>query len=533
MIYEDRMAAEKRGVCYVSGNAIAEPQTQEVPVPHPSTLKSSLQFGLVSLLAYGFTFVRSLITARYFGTSTEMDAFTLAFLVPNLLATLLIGNFAISVVPALAAAGLQGKEARSNTFRSTLILFVAIAGVPAVLVAVFAQQIMALVALHFDPAKRLLAVALLRWISPILPLTAICAFCSAELLSRKRYVAVAAAPIISAVVSVVTLLLFARVGVKVLAFGLVAGTAVQAVAVAAPAWAANPLAESLRWWTSEIKELVRQQFPLLMVSSFGVLNFSVDQFMAGLLPSGSAAALNFANSLNAVVVQAVVMAASWVVLPQLSEMAAAQDFQGLAAKVRQGMLGIALLAMPTAIVIFILGGTAVRLFFQHGRFDSTSTHQVSIIWIGYTCGLIPFAVAMVPVRLLNALRRNNLLVRVGLVALPVNAGLDYLLMTWLGPVGISLSTSIVYLCTSIMILLFVRGIVPEIFDGTLWVGMLRAGAISVLAGTVLFGFHQLFPSTMVSLFGGTVLFAAMILLLYHWCGLIDVPFKKHWAVIAQ
>jgi putative peptidoglycan lipid II flippase len=526
------VTAQKEFFC-VSINAVSEPHVQEVRPLQPSTLKSSLRFGLVSLLAYTFSFAKSLITARYFGTSAEMDAFTLAFLVPNLLATLLIGTFAISVVPALATAELKGKDARANMFRASLFLFVAIASLLALLVAVFSPEIMAVVALHFDGPKRLLAAALLCWITPILPLTAICAFCSAELLSRKRYVAVAAAPIISTVVSVAALLLFSGIGVKVLAFGLVLGTVFQAVAVAAPAWRANPLSDAMRWWTPEIRELARQQLPLLLVSSFGVLNVSVDQFMAGLLPSGSAAALNFANSLNAVVVQTVVMAASWVVLPQLSELAAAQDLQGLALKVRQSMLGIAQLAIPMAILIFILGGTAVRLFFQHGRFDSTSTRQVSAIWIGYTCGLLPFAIAMVPVRLLNALRRNNLLVRVGLVALPINAGLDYLFMVWLGPVGISLSTSTVYLCTSILVLWFVRGIVPGIFDWKLWAGMLRALAVSALAGALLYGFRELFHSSMVSLFGGTALFAALILSLYHWCGLVHVPFKKYWAVIAQ
>lgn len=517
----------------MSSNALSEVQIKDARPPQASTLKSSLSYGLVSLLAYAFSFAKSLITARYFGTSAEMDAFTLAFLVPNLLATLLIGTFAISVVPALAAAELRSKDVRSNTFRAALFLFVGLASALALLLGVFSTQIMVMVAPHFDEPKRLLAAGLLRWIAPTIPLTAICAFCSAELLSRRRYVAVAAAPAISTVVSVAALLLFGGIGIKILTFGLVLGTAIQAIAVAVPAWRANLLIDSIRWWTPEIKELMHQQLPLLVVSSFGVLNFSVDQFMAGLLPSGSAAALNFANSLNAVVVQAVVMAASWVVFPQLSELAAAQDLQGLALKVRQNMLGIALLAIPMAMVIFVLGGTAVRVLFEHGRFDSTSTRQVSAIWIGYNCGLLPFAIAMVPVRLLNALRRNNLLVRVGLVALPINAGLDYVLMMWLGPVGISLSTSTVYICSAILVLWFVRGIVSGIFDAKLWASMLRALAVSALAGGFLFGFHLLLPSGMAELIAGIALFAALIVSLYHWCGLVHVPFKKYWAVIAQ
>ena len=142
---------------------------------------------------------------------------------------------------------------------------------------------MALAAPHFNEPKRLLAATILRLIASTLPLTAICAFSSAELLSRKKYVAVAAAPAVSTVVSVAALLFFGGIGIKILAFGLVVGTAVQAVAVAVPAWRANPLSGSINWWSPEIKELMRQQLPLLIVSSFGVLNFSVDQFMAGLL----------------------------------------------------------------------------------------------------------------------------------------------------------------------------------------------------------------------------------------------------------
>src|SRR5262249_54831460 len=124
--------------------------------------------------------------------------------------------------------------------------------------------------------------------------------------------------------------------------------------------------------------------------------------------------------------------------------------------------------IPVAIAIFVLGGTAVRALFQHGKFDSNSTREVSRIWIGYTFGLLPFAVGMIPVRLLNAMRQNRFLVRVGAVALTLNALMDYLLMKRLGPIGISLSTSFVYVCTSGLVIWFVRRLVPGIFGASLW-----------------------------------------------------------------
>jgi putative peptidoglycan lipid II flippase len=498
----------------------------------PSTLNSSVKFGMVSLLAYGFSFGKSLVVANYFGTSAEMDAFTLAALLPNLLATLLTGGFAISLVPALAAADLKGRDERANTFRAGLLLFTSTATLAAVLLAALARPAMKLIAPGFDAGKQMLAAGLLRWCAALLPLNAVYAYCSAELLSRRKYVAVAAAPIISTVISVAALLAFARSGVKVLAMGLVAGTLFQAAAVAMPAWITTRLHSGLHWWTLEVKSLMREQAPLLLISSFGVVNVSVDQFMAGLLPSGSAAALSFATNLNLVVTQVVVMAASWVLLPELSKLAAEGKHEALKLKVRESISGISLVAIPAAIAIFVLGGTAVQVLFQHGRFDGNSTQQVSRIWMGYTCGLLPFAVAMVPVRLLNATRQNRFLVRVGIAALAVNSGLDYLLMRWLGPVGISLSTSLVYLCSSILIFRFVRSLVPGIVDSKFWSGILRALLVCAPVGAALWMFRQAFSGVMALVVGG-LLFVAMIYAIYLRLGLVHVPLKKLRAVAAQ
>jgi putative peptidoglycan lipid II flippase len=485
-----------------------------------STLRSSLTFALVSLVAYGFSFAKSVVVARYFGTGSEMDAFTLAAVIPNLLATLLLNGFAVSLVPALANAESKGKEERANTFRAALVLFTAAGCVLVVILVMFSREIMAAVAPKFNNEKQIMAAELLRWCAPLLPLNAVYALCSGELLSRRRYWAVAAAPLISSVVSLLVIVGFSRKGVAVLAIGLVAGTAVQAAAVFWPAWRANLLDRTTRLWTPEVRGLCREQLPLLLVSGLSVINVSVDQFMAGLLPSGSASALNFAATLNMVVTQTVVMAASWVVLPELSELAAKGNRRELAAKVRQGILGLTLAAIPAIILIFLYGGPGVRILFQHGRFDATSTRQVSAIWIGYTCGLLPFALSIVPVRLLNALRKNTLLVRVGLVALPINAGLDYLLMQKLGPVGISLSTSSVYFCTASVIIFFAARLVPGILDRKLGGDILRALAISLAGGMLLYAFSHIFSLNLISIIVGSIFFSAVVLALYYYFRLV-------------
>jgi putative peptidoglycan lipid II flippase len=226
------------------------------------------------------------------------------------------------------------------------------------------------------------------------------------------------------------------------------------------------------------------------------------------------------------------MAASWVLLPELSKLAVDADHERLRLKMQQSISGIAMVAIPAAIAIFVLGGTAVQVLFQHGRFDSDSTQRVSRIWMGYTCGLVPLAVGMVPVRLLNAMRQNQFLVQLGAIAATINAGLDYLLMRWLGPVGISLSTSLVYLCSSILILHFVRKLVPGIVDGKFWAGILRALLVCAPAGAALWMFRQAVSGVTALVVGG-LLFVGIIYAVYLWLGLVQVPLKKLRTVAAQ
>ena len=151
-----------------------------------------------------------------------------------------------------------------------------------------------------------------------------------------------------------------------LAVGLVVGTLSQAMAVAVPAWRANPLRNAkVRWWSPEVRETCTATVAIALVSSFGVLNFSVDQFMAGLLASGSAAALNFATYLNGVVDQAVVMAASWVIFAAASGTGGCRYVEGLAAQgAREHAWRYALLAIPVAIMIFILAAHGSTRFFS-------------------------------------------------------------------------------------------------------------------------------------------------------------------------
>src|SRR5207302_870032 len=162
--------------------------------------------------------------------------------------------------------------------------------------------------------------------------------------------------------------------------------------------------------------------------------------------------------------QVIVMSMSWIALSNLSELAAAQDLTGLRRQMRTCVITAVMMAAPACLLIVGLGETAIRVFFQHGRFDANSTRLVYLAWAGYSLGLIPAAIGMMAVRVANALDENWLLFRVGMALLAVNAILDYALMRAAGVIGISLSTSFVYCASSVLLYRALRASAGELLD---------------------------------------------------------------------
>lgn len=422
-----------------------------------SLFRASASYAVASMAAYALSLVKSAIVARYFGTTAAVDAFNIATIVPNLAATLLAGSSAAALVPALSRAEKEGIAERARLFRSGFVIFTITSSVLVILLWLAARPVVQILASRFPPEEQALTAHLLRLAAPVLLFAAIAAYCSGELLYRRRYLLVAGTPALVTLSSIVLLLTWSRIGISILAIGLVVGTAIQAFIVGFAAWRSYPPSRGgIRLWTPPVRALLAEQGVLILVASIGVINAFVDQAVAAFLPAGTVAALNFANAFNSAVIQITVMATSWVVFPDFSDLFASGDLRDVRDRAIRVLTILAAAAGVITAVILGAGDVVIRCLFQHGRFDSNSTALVFRLWCGYSLGLVPFAIGMIAARLLSAGGKNRMLAWIGAVALVLNVGLDFLLMRWLGPMGISLATSLVYVITASLNVLAVQ-----------------------------------------------------------------------------
>ena len=120
-------------------------------------------------------------------------------------------------------------------------------------------------------------------------------------------------------------------------------------------------------------------------------------------------------------------------------------------------------------------------------------------WVGYAWGLVPVAIGMVCVRLLNALHANGALVIVGITMLPLNAVLDLILMRFYGVFGIGLSTSVVWTCSAAILLYQVTRRTGVLLDGPTIRLLLRTLLATGLAGLACLGSRLVLGSNMTGL----------------------------------
>ena len=420
----------------------------------PTIVRHSLVYGGVSFAAYGLSMVKAIVVARWFGISPEMDAFVLAILVTNLMGALVMSTTAGALVPVLARAAEDGPSARATVFRSAFLIFFCICLLLTIIVALCPGLIARHLGTALDPYRLMLTTKMLRWTSLLIVSTGVYAFCSAELLSRKRYAIVAAAPAIATSLSLVLVVLLHQLGPDILSWSLIVGTVVQAIVILVPTWRASAGGSKLAWRSPLVTRAITAQGALLGAAAIGVANVFIDQLFSAKLPPGNVSALNYASSLNGILMQTCVMSLAWVALPELSLLVASGKLAELRARLRYCVVLSVMISAPVTAAVIVFGENAIQVVLQHGLFERKSTHLVFLAWLGFSLGLVPAAVGMIFVRLINALDRNEILLRIGAFLLIANALLDCAFLRVLGIFGICLSTSLVY-CLSLAILLWV------------------------------------------------------------------------------
>ena len=421
--------------------------------------KAAFSVSALTLLSRITGLVREQIGAALFGTSAAMDAFQIAFRIPNLLRRLFAeGAFSQAFVPLLAATrAADGDEATRHLVNAVATVLAWALVVTCAVGIVAAPALVWLLASGFAPATEDAAVLMTRWMFPYIGFMSMVALASGVLNTWKRFAVPAFTPVLlnlSVIGAALWLVpVFRTRGVEpilALAIGVMVGGVLQ-LAIQGPALArigmlprfGVTIARLLAAWHHPgVRRILSQMAPALVGVSVAQISLIINSQIASHLGTGAVSTLVYADRLMELPTALLGVALSVVLTPQMSAARARNDAAGYSGLLDWGLRLVWLLALPCAVALVVFGQPMVAVLFHRGAFDAQAVAMTTLAVMGYGAGVIGLVGVKVAAPAYYAQQDMATPMRVAIVALVLTQVLNAALILGAGMGVAALALSI-------------------------------------------------------------------------------------------
>ncbi len=398
-------------------------------------LKSTGVVGLMTLVSRVSGFARDVLTATLFGAGFGMDAFLVAFMIPNFMRRMFSeGAFLQSFVPVFAEA--RAAQAPDELRRllgvvggtlGGILLLVTVIGVAG------APLLMSLFAPGFSqvPGKSELGSELLRIMFPYLMLISLTAMVSGVLNSHGRFAIPALTPVLLNLCMIGAALLYSE-SVRGLAWAVLLAGFVQ-LGFQLPALARLHLLVRPRWgWSDpQVQRIVQLMLPILFGASIAQLSVLLNTLLASLIPgNGSVSWLYYADRVMEFPLGIFSIAIATVILPSLSAQHAGKSPEHFSATLDWGLRVLLLIGLPAMLGLLLLAGPLVTTLFQYSRFGAQDVQMTTVALMAYAFGFMGYSLVKVLLPGFFARQQTRIPVRYGVIALSCGMAVSVSL-TWL------------------------------------------------------------------------------------------------------
>lgn len=456
-------------------------------------IKGFRQIATLTAISRVFGFIRDIAYSHFFGANALLDAWTIAFKIPNLARRFFgEGAASASLIPVYSEE-LHKDPQQAKQLINTIVtvLFILLAAI----VLLGEGLIWGYYKFLSSTNETRLVLSLTSIMLPYMLLVCIVAILAGILNVHRHFAAPAAAPIVLNIFIISTILLTgwvlklqARqqlffVAVAVLAAGL------AQIAIQLPPLRSAGVSISIGWQihSKSFIKIITLMAPMILGLTVTQINTLADDLIAWWLSSspekgisfallgkiiayplqrGSVSHLYYAQRLYQLPLGVFGISLATAIFPVMSTSAAKKDFAALAKTVSQGLRSAIFIAIPATIGLVAIAKPLISLCFQHGRFTSTDTNMVVWTLLFYALGLSGFFGQQVLTRAFYAMQNPTTPMKSALVAVFVNIILNLTLIWLLGTAGLAASTAACsYLQVAILTTALRRRLDPAILNG--------------------------------------------------------------------
>ena len=404
------------------------------------------------LLSRVFGFIRDLMMASILGANVYSDIFFVAFKLPNLFRRIFgEGAFAQSFLPSFIAS-----RYKTIFAAKTLVVFLGVIGLLALLVDLFAAPVTRLIAPGFDAETVALTaryVAIQFW---YLPLIFVVTFFGALLQWKEHFATTAFATVLLNVAIIGGLLLSHGMPkeriVLVLSFSVLVGGALQVLAHLIMARRFRllrmlgigfaSLGTHSRKVAEDTRRFYRNFFPAIWGNSTAQVMAFLDTWLASFLVSGSISYLYYANRIFQLPLALFAIALSTALFPSVAKLIRHKDEAGALREMKKGFWILLFLLSVATVGGIVFSTEIIWLLFERGAFNRSDTLQTAQVLQMYMIGLLPFGLAKLFGLWLYSNHEQMKAAKIATWSLAGYAATAFALFEPLGAMGLALATTV-------------------------------------------------------------------------------------------
>ena len=408
------------------------------------------------------------LTARYFGTGIESNAFFAANRFSEILFNLVAGGaLGSAFIPVFTGLLAKSENQKAWKLASAVMNLVTVAlAVLTLLTAIFSEQVVRYVlAPGFSDKEVLLTAQLLRIqvLSPII--FGLSGLVMGVLNAHQHFLLPAIAPAMYQVGWILGIfLLEPGMGILGLAWGTVIGSLFH-LAIQIPRLLKLPKINysfTLGLEMDEVREVARLMVPRLLGVAVVQLNFLLNTFLASFQSEGSITAISLAFPLIRDEASPRTGKAGNAALPTFSAQVAKNEINEMRNSLTSTLQAVLILSIPAATGLILLREPIVELLYKGSAFTMHSVRLVSWALLWYSLGLVGHCLVEVASRAFYALHDTKTPVIIGVGAMTGNLLLSILIsavfsnLGWMPHGGLALANSTATAVESIILLILMK-----------------------------------------------------------------------------
>jgi putative peptidoglycan lipid II flippase len=461
--------------------------------------------GIAVLCSRVLGLIREQVFAGLFGAGENLDAFLMAFRVPNLLRDLfaegaLSTAFITTFSKKIATEGDESAWRLGNKVATLTAVFMSAITLVGI---IFAPQIIYVMTGFggWSPEKTQTTIVLTQIMWPFILLVSLAALVMGMLNAKNVFGAPAMASSyfnLGSIIGGVALgyWLDPHFGTRSL-IGLSIGTLIgglwQLVAQFPSLWRVGyKYRPDFNWRDRGVRTVLTLMGPAVIAASAVQVNVVVNSSfaarvtdVAGHVIDGPVSWLNIAFRLMQLPLGIFGVAVGTVTLPLVSRTAAVGDMAGFRSALAHAIRVVTLLTIPAAVGLILLAEPIISVIYQHGRFTAESTRQTAAALRFYAIGLVGYSAVKVLAPAFYAIDRRYLPMMVSMLSIAINFFLNWFFMfnLGLGHRGLALAVSLVAMINFLLLYIMMRKYAGPLETGALVILLAKlAVPLALLAG---------------------------------------------------